>query len=75
MGFDASFYPAGTAKAIAADLGKACAAELKSWKAQIGNRLSLEQLDQMEIEFFCIPLPSAQGFRAAFLKAMGIEEQ
>ena len=29
----------------------------------------------MEIEMFCIPLPSAEGFRAAFLKAMGFKEQ
>lgn len=75
VGFDVSFYPAATAKALAADLAKACASELKSWKKQIGNRLSIEKLDQMEIEFFCIPLPSAEGFRAAFLKAMGIAEQ
>lgn len=75
VGFDASFYPAADAQAIAADLARACATELKSWKTQIGNRLSIEKLDQMEIEVFCIPLPSAEGFRAAFLKAMGIEEQ
>lgn len=75
VGFDASFYPATTGKAIAANLAKACVDELKSWKAQIGNRLSIEKLDQMEIEFFCIPLPSAEGFRAAFLKAMGIQGQ
>ncbi len=75
VGFDASFYPAATAKAIAADLAKACSDELKLWKRQIGNRISIEKLDQMEIEFFCIPLPSADGFRAAFLKAMGIKEK
>mgnify|MGYP000725233266 CR=1 FL=1 len=73
VGFDAPFYSDGTAKTMAADLVKACTAGLTSWKKQIGNRLSLEKLDQMEIEFFCIPLPSAEGFRAAFLKALGIE--
>jgi hypothetical protein len=29
----------------------------------------------MEIEVFCVPLPSAEGFRAAFLKAMGIKDE
>lgn len=75
VGFDASFYPTANAKVLAADLAKACTDELKSWKKQIGNRLSIEKLDQMEIEFFCIPLPSAEGFRAAFLKAMGLEDK
>jgi hypothetical protein len=75
VGFDASFYPAAKAKAIAADLTRACVTELKSWKTQIGNRLSHEKLNQMDIEFFCIPLPSADDFRTAFLKAMGIKEE
>ena len=75
VGFDASFYPGDGARVAAADIAKACVDELKSWKAQIGSRLSIEKLNQMEIEFFCLPLPSAEGFRAAFLKAMGISEQ
>jgi hypothetical protein len=71
---DASFYPEGDAKAISDAIVDASRTELSSWCKSIGKRLKAEKLDQMEIEFFCIPLPSADGFRAAFLKAMGIKE-
>jgi hypothetical protein len=75
VGFDASFYPKDNAKAVAEEIVKASRTELAGWSNSIGERLKLEKLDQMEIEVFCVPLPSADGFRAAFLKAMGISEQ
>ncbi|MCE0862929.1 DUF1837 domain-containing protein [Pseudomonas alloputida] len=75
IGFDASFYPQENAKAVAEELVSASRAELTGWCKSIGNRLKLEKLDQMEIEVFCLPLPSAEGFRDAFLKAMGIKTQ
>lgn len=74
VGFDAAFYPKGNAKAIADEIVEASRTELSGWSNSIGERLKLEKLDQMEIELLCIPLPSAEGFRAAFLKAMGIKE-
>ncbi|KFJ53446.1 Domain of uncharacterised function (DUF1837) [Bordetella bronchiseptica] len=75
VGFDAPFYPEADAKAVAEEIVKASRTELTGWSNSIGERLKLENLDQMEIEMFCIPLPSAEGFRAAFLKAMGFKEQ
>ncbi|MCH5509685.1 DUF1837 domain-containing protein [Pseudomonas syringae] len=75
VGFDAQFYPKDGIKAVAEDIAKASRAEMTSWIKSIGKRLKLEKLEQMEIEVFCIPLPSAEGFRAAFLKAMGIKEE
>lgn len=75
VGFDAPFYPKESAKAVAEEVVKASRTELAGWSNSIGARLKLEKLDQTEIEVFCIPLPSADGFRAAFLKAMGIREQ
>lgn len=74
VGFDAPFYPKDDAKAISDDIVTASRTELTDWSKRIGARLKAEKLDQMEIELFCIPLPSADGFRAAFLKAMGIKE-
>lgn len=71
VGFDASFYPEQNATAISEEIVEASRIELAGWSSRIGARLKLEKLDQMEIEFFCLPLPSAEGFRAAFLKAMG----
>lgn len=74
VGFDAPFYPKDDAKAVAEGIVKASRTELTGWSKSIGARLKAEKLDQMEIELLCIPLPSAEGFRAAFFKAMGIKE-
>lgn len=75
VGFDASFYPKDNAKAAAEEIIKASRTELTEWSKSIGKRLKVEKLDQVELEIFCIPLPSADGFRASFLKAMGIQEK
>jgi len=72
VGFDAPFYPGENAKGIAEDILEASRAALVGWADRIGERLIVEKLDQVEIELLCVPLPSADGFRAAFLKAMGI---
>lgn len=75
VGFDAPFYPAEDAKGVAEDIVEASRSALVGWSERIGERLKLEKLDQMEIELLCVPLPSAEGFRAAFLRAMGITAQ
>lgn len=74
VGFDAQFYPKDSTKAVADEILLAARAELSNWSSSIGKRLKLEKLDQMEIQVFCIPLPSAKSFRAAFLRAMGIKK-
>lgn len=74
VGFDAPFYPKDGAKAVAEEILKASRTELTGWRKSIESRLKAEKLDQMEMELLCIPLPSAEGFRAAFFKAMGIKE-
>lgn len=71
IGFDAAFYPVGQVKVIADEIAEAARVGLESWRATIGERLKTEKLEQVEIELFCLPLPSADDFRAAFLKAMG----
>lgn len=72
VGFDAPFYPKDNARAVAEEILSASRTQLSGWSESIGKRLSVEKLDDVELEIFCIPLPSADGFRAAFLKAMGI---
>ncbi|WP_110657139.1 HamA C-terminal domain-containing protein [Salinicola halimionae] len=74
VGFDAPFYPNGNAEAVAEDIVNASRTALSDWSNRIGERLKLEKLERIEIEVFCVPLPSAGGFRSAFLKAMGIEK-
>lgn len=72
VGFDASFYPSG--KAIADEIAEAARVELKNWKTKIGERLKAEKLNGFEIQFFCVPIPSAEKFREAFLRAMGLKK-
>lgn len=74
VGFDAKFYPGSDVKAVANEIAKAARSEFRVWQSKIGECLTLEKLDQFEIELFCIPLPSAEGFREAFLKAMGLSK-
>lgn len=74
VGFDAAFYPADQVKAVADAIANAARLELEAWCTTIGQRLTTEKLEQVEIELFCLPLPSAEGFRAAFLTAMGVAE-
>jgi hypothetical protein len=71
VGFDAAFYPSDQAQAVADKMAEAARIELKKWCATIGTRVKTEKLEQVEIELFCLPLPSAEDFRSAFLKAMG----
>lgn len=71
IGFDATFYPDDKVKAIAEEIASAARGGLKIWCSKTGARLKTEKLEQVEIELFCLPLPSADEFRAAFLKAMG----
>lgn len=71
VGFDAEFYPKDNAKAVSDEVISASRSALKDWSNYIGERLKSEKLEQLEIEFLCIPMPSADSFRDAFLKAMG----
>ncbi|ABC21316.1 HamA C-terminal domain-containing protein [Rhodospirillum rubrum] len=73
VGFDAPFYPASDVKVLADQIVDGSRRALSDWSDKIGARLAAEKLSDMEIQLFCIPLPSADGFRAAFLKAMGIK--
>lgn len=72
VGFDAAFYPGTGVKAVADDIAKAARKELESWSTRIGARIKAEKLEDVEIELLGIPLPSAEKFRQAFLRAMGL---
>lgn len=73
VGFDAAFYPGEGIKGAADEITTAARTELEKWKERVSARLTEEKLEQIEIELFCLPLPSADGFRDAFLTAMGLK--
>lgn len=74
VGFAAPFYPKDEAAAVADEIAQAARSALVDWRNKIGASLAVNKLSRLEIEFFCIPLPSAQGFRDAFLEAMGLKK-
>ena len=73
IGFDGGFYPKGEEKAVAEDLSNAARSEMKNWLKNVSSRASTEKLKQFDIQFFCVPIPSAKDFREAFLKSLGLK--
>lgn len=72
IGFDAGFYPKDDAKAVAEEIVNAARTEMSTWLENVSNRLSIENLQNFDIQFFCVPIPSAEGFRKEFLEALGL---
>nr|WP_319483785.1 DUF1837 domain-containing protein [uncultured Cohaesibacter sp.] len=73
VGFDADFYPADDSKAVADEIAEMAKAQMENWLKNVGNRVAAEKLETFDIEFFCVPIPSADGFREAFLTALGLK--
>ena len=74
VGFDADIYPADDTKAATEAIADGARSELANWASRVGHRISTEKLANFEIEFFCVPIPSADGFRSAFLEALGLKK-
>jgi hypothetical protein len=74
VGFAADFYPAAGKKCTLDDVVKAAELEIDSWIKKVGHRIKKDKLEQVEIDFLFVPLPAAQDFRDAFLKALGIKK-
>lgn len=72
IGFDAKFYPKDDAKAVAEEIADAARKQMSNWLKKISKRLSAEKLQRFDIQFLCVPIPSAECFRKAFLDALGL---
>lgn len=73
VGFGVPFYPAKGATGVADDIAAASKAALTDWATRVGKGVTKNKLESLEIEFFCVPLPSSEEFREVFLKVMGLE--
>jgi hypothetical protein len=45
---------------------------IRRWHAGIAQRVINRKVESIEIEFFCLPLPSAEDFRSEMRAALGI---
>ena len=73
VGFGVKFYPGGGAVGVANEIAAATKAALVDWVETVGKGITKNKLESLEIEFFCIPLPSAKDFRKVFLEVMGLK--
>jgi len=64
IGFDEEAYKKVTEDEIKSELQ----AQISKWKESLKNNISKEKLENYDIHVFLIPFPSAENFRACFLK-------
>lgn len=74
IGFDADFYPGDDQKGVAEDIAEAAKVEMTKWLGNVSKRLVAEKLEHFDIQFLCVPVPSADGFRTEFLQALGLKD-
>lgn len=70
--FDCDCYPGEDIEAKADELAAAITEQLKGWVKTADNRVCHERLDQFDIHFICVPMPSADEFRSYFLSLLGV---
>lgn len=75
VGFDADFYPTNETGGVLDNIISEAKVGLEAWKLAVGRRLTAEKLQHFEIHFLCLPLPSVEKFRTAFLEAMGVHDR
>ncbi|MCL4678065.1 MAG: DUF1837 domain-containing protein [Alphaproteobacteria bacterium] len=54
-------------------VSKKISSEIEDWANRVSGRLTEEKLDQKDIHFFCIAIPSSNEFRSIFKRLMGLE--
>ena len=74
VGFGVPFYPGEGASALADEVTESAKAAFVEWVGKVGEGVAKNKLEALEIEFFCVPLPSSQGFRDIFLEVMGLKQ-
>lgn len=73
VGFNAASYLAGSSPLKEADIVAALAKSVSSWHRSATHHIQENKLADITIELFCVPFPSVDEFREAFLKELGIK--
>ena len=73
VGFDSDSYKPGTSPLDEASLKTALEDAVKSWHGSASHHINKHKLESISIELFCVPFPSVEDFRKAFLSELGIK--
>lgn len=73
VGFDAKSYSPGSSPLTEAAITAALASSVDSWRSSATHHIGKNKLTDIAIELFCVPFPSVDAFREAFLKELGIK--
>ena len=73
VGFDSASYTPGTGPLTEAALTQALEAATQSWHGSVAYHVDKHKLSEIGIELFCVPFPSVEEFRKAFLEELGIK--
>jgi hypothetical protein len=72
VGFDEASYADGTPPVTEAVLATSLDASTTSWHKSVSHYVGKHNLTDIGIELFCLPFPSVEAFRAAFLRELGL---
>jgi hypothetical protein len=72
VGFDSDKYASGKLPITETDLHKELAGSAETWQKSVSYHVTKHKLDEITIEIFCVPFPSVETFRAAFLEELGL---
>ena len=71
IGFDTQIYENQGPRKIAKTVSEQARAQVRKLLNNVKTRAVAENLDNFEIQFLCVPFPSVEAFRAAFLGSLG----
>jgi hypothetical protein len=71
VGYEVDLYLTKDNKLTHEEVVNGAKKEMEGWISSATDKVKYSKLDDFEIEILCFPIPSSQGFRDAFLKAMG----
>lgn len=73
IGFDSEHYPIEPNSKEIEQLKDEIEKLFTSRKSHIGKRITEEKIHSFNIEIFCLPFPSVDGFRTAFREELGLK--
>jgi len=73
VGFDSGSYSPGASPLTEADVTAALVSAVDSWHGSASQYIGKNKLAEIAIELFCVPFPSVEAFRQAFLEELGIK--